>query len=53
MESDVDDAHQDAHIAHSGCRAFDHMEAGLQYCEERFLEVQHILEPALVASIIK
>ena len=39
VESDVNDAHEDAHTAHSGCRAFDHMEAGLQYCEERFLEV--------------
>ena len=39
VESDMDDAHEDAHTAHPGCRAFDHMEAGLQYCEERFLEV--------------
>ena len=40
VESDIDDAHEDAHTAHPGCRAFDHMEAGLQYCEERFLEVR-------------
>ena len=39
VESAVSDAHQDAHAVHEGCRAFDHMEAGLQYCEERFLEV--------------
>ncbi|KAA6425635.1 MAG: Sulfate Permease Family [Trebouxia sp. A1-2] len=39
VESAVSDAHQDAHAVHQGCRAFDHMEAGLQYCEERFLEV--------------
>ncbi|KAL3133431.1 hypothetical protein ABBQ38_007297 [Trebouxia sp. C0009 RCD-2024] len=39
VESDIDDAHEDAHRAHPGCRAFDHMEAGLQYCEERFLAV--------------
>lgn len=39
VESDIGDAHEDAHTAHPGCRAFDHMEAGLQYCEERFLEV--------------
>lgn len=39
VESDVSDAHEDAHAVHEGCRAFDHMEAGLQYCEERFLEV--------------
>ena len=42
VESDVDDAHQDAHVAHLGCRAFDFMEAGLQYCEERFLEVKPV-----------
>ena len=41
MASGVEDAHRDAHVAHSGCRAFDHMEAGLQYCEERFLEVRY------------
>ncbi|DBA74396.1 hypothetical protein WJX77_006646 [Trebouxia sp. C0004] len=39
VESAVSDAHEDAHAVHQGCRAFDHMEAGLQYCEERFLEV--------------
>lgn len=45
VESEIDDAHEDAHTAHPGCRAFDHMEAGLQYCEERFLEVE--LSPAM------
>lgn len=39
VESGIDDALEDAHTAHPGCRAFDHMEAGLQYCEERFLAV--------------
>lgn len=39
VESAVSDAHEDARAVHEGCRAFDHMEAGLQYCEERFLEV--------------
>ena len=39
VESDISDAPGDAHNPHAGCRAFDHMEAGLQYCEERFLQV--------------
>ena len=39
VESDISDAPADAHAPHVGCRAFDHMEAGLQYCEERFLQV--------------
>lgn len=39
VEGDISDAPGDAHNPHAGCRAFDHMEAGLQYCEERFLQV--------------